>query len=84
MVRAHTGLYIVCIRSFYLTFSCISTAQVPDDEQFVPDFQSDSRESPLPLFNSCFADHLHLHITSNCCLRILPTPKILAKVDIHF
>lgn len=25
-------------------FSCIFTAQVPDDEQFVPDFQSDSRK----------------------------------------
>lgn len=34
---------------------------MPDDEQFVPDFQSDSREYPLPLFNCCFVNtHLLL------------------------
>lgn len=36
---------IMCL--IFLTFapfSCTSTAQVPDDEQFVPDFQSDSCE----------------------------------------
>lgn len=54
MVRPHTGLYVVCIQRFHLTFSCIFTAQVPDDEQFVPDFQSDSCEYPLALFTSCF------------------------------
>lgn len=44
-----------CIHFFYIRISgFVSTAQVPDDEQFVPDFQPDSCEylrfnTPTPL-----------------------------------
>lgn len=41
-------------------FSCIFTAQVPDDEQFVPDFQSDNCEWLISVFLSLITVSMYL------------------------
>lgn len=58
---AHEGVSVVGVREVgscmcfifltHVTLSCIFTAQVPDDEQFVPDFQSDSCKYLISLVN---------------------------------
>lgn len=46
----------MCFFFFHVTFSCIFTAQVPDDEQFVPDFQSDSCKYLISLVNLWYSN----------------------------